>query len=328
MPSFGVFLPTFGYPAITTDHLKAFAREAERLGYESLQVADHPIYTEGLAAFGQKGIYDPLVTLAQLAAVTERIRIGAGVLLVPLRHPLMLAKMISTLDVASHGRVDMGVGIGAYVPDYKATGIDFHTRGRAYDEALDIMTRLWTQDNVTFQGKFYRLDTVSVEPKPHQKPHPPLWFGGGVQRTWERAARYGAGWGPWAPTLEHMKEGMAAIREHAKKLGRDLSRFRFICEGWTAIGHDMGQCEDAVRPALTYFQKHHQMDVGMDYMHTNSFIGPPAKVADRIRQFLDIGVTEFHFAFCPWESCLESMRLMAEEVLPRFQGARSSGPAA
>jgi alkanesulfonate monooxygenase len=301
------------------DHLKAFGKEAEGLGYESLQVADHPIYTEGLASFGQKGIYDPLVTLSQLAAVTSRIRIGGGVLLVPLRHPLMLAKAIATLDVASHGRVDMGVGIGAYVPDFKATGVDFHTRGRAYDEALEIMTRLWTQDNVTFEGKFYRLDQVSLEPKPRQKPHPPLWFGGGVKRTWERAARWGAGWGPWAPTLEHMQQGMAAIRSHAQKLGRDLSGFRFICEAWTAVGDDLAQCEDAVRPALAYFQKHHQMDVGMDYMHTNSFIGSPEKIAERMRQFLDIGVTEFHFAFCPWESCLASMRLMAERVLPRFR---------
>lgn len=319
MTSFGVFLPTFGYPAITMDYLKEAAREAERLGYNSLQVADHPIYTEGLASFGQKGIYDPMVTLSQLAAVTDRIRVGGGVLLVPLRHPLMLAKAIATLDVASHGRVDMGVGIGAYEPDYKATGVPFQTRGKAYDEALELMIRLWTQDRVTYRGSFYQLENVSVEPKPHQKPHPPLWFGGGVKRTWERAARWGAGWGPWAPTLEHMKEGMAAIRENAKRIGRDLSGFRFICEGWTAIGYDMQACEDALRPALTYFQKHHAMDVGMEFMHTNSFIGPPEKIADRMREFLDIGVTEFHFAFCPWTQCVESMRLMAEKVLPRFQ---------
>src|SRR3970040_154177 len=139
MPSFGVFLPPFGYPAITMDHLKASAKEAERLGFDSLQVADHPIYTEGLAAFGQNGIYDQLVTLATLPASPKRSRVGAGVLLVPLRHPLMLAKMIATLDVASHGRVDMGVGIGAYEPDYRATGVPFHTRGRAYDGALDLM---------------------------------------------------------------------------------------------------------------------------------------------------------------------------------------------
>ena len=328
MPSFGVFLPTFGYPAITMDHLKASAKEAERLGFDSLQVADHPIYTEGLAAFGQKGIYDPLVTLAQLAAVTQRIRVGAGVLLVPLRHPLMLAKMIATLDVASHGRVDMGVGIGAYEPDYESTGVTFKTRGRAYDEGLELMTRLWTTDKVTFKGQFYQLDNVGVEPKPHQKPHPPLWFGGGVPRVWERAAKYGAGWGPWAPTIEHMKEGMAAIKDQAKKIGRDMAGFRFIVEAWTAIGYDLSTCEDAVRPALSYFIKHHQMDIGMEFMHTNSFIGSPEKIADRIQQFVDIGVTEFHFSFCPWESCLESMRLMAEEVLPRFQGARSSGPAA
>ncbi len=299
--------------------LKEAAQEAEALGYESLQVADHPIYTEGLASFGQKGIYDPIVTLSQLAAVTHRIRVGAGVLLVPLRHPFMLAKSISTLDQASDGRVDMGVGIGAYEPDYRATGVAFKTRGRAYDECLELMIRLWTEDEVTYNGDFFQVEGVTLEPKPVQKPHPGLWFGGGVRRTWERAARLGVGWGPWAPTLEHMAEGMAAIREIAKEDGRDLSNFRFICEAWTAVDSDVKKAEDAVGPALAYFQKHHAMDVGMDFMHANSFIGPPEKIADRMQEFIDVGVTEFHFAFCPWERCREGIRTMAEKVLPRFK---------
>ena len=90
MARFGVFLPAFGYPTITMEYLKEAAQEAEALGYDTLQVADHPIYTEGLAAFGHKGLYDPIVTLSQLAAVTTKIHLGAGVLLVPLRHPYML----------------------------------------------------------------------------------------------------------------------------------------------------------------------------------------------------------------------------------------------
>ncbi|MFQ5914840.1 MAG: LLM class flavin-dependent oxidoreductase [Nitrospinota bacterium] len=316
--SFGAFLPAFGYPAITMEYLKEAAQEAEALGYETVQVADHPIYTEGLAAFGQKGIYDPIVTLSQIAAVTQRIRVGAAVLLVPLRHPFMLAKSISTLDRASGGRVDMGVGVGAYEPDYHSTGNPFKTRGRAYDESLEVMVRLWTEDEVTYIGDFYQLDKVTLEPKPVQKPYPALWFGGGVPKTWERAARFGAGWGPWAPSLEHMTEGMAAIRKNAGELGRDISDFRFICEAWTAIDPDMKRAEEAVRPALAYFQKHHAMDIGMEFMHTNSFIGPPEKIADRMQEFIDIGVNEFHFSFCPWERCREGIRLMAEEVLPRF----------
>jgi alkanesulfonate monooxygenase len=300
------------------DFLKDAAREAEGLGYEGVYVADHPIYTEGLASFGHKGIYDPIVLMSQIAAATSKISFGAGVLLVPLRHPMMLAKTISTLDVASNGRVDMGVGIGAYEPDYASTGTPFKKRGRMFDEALEVMTRLWTEESVTYQGDFYQLDNVSLQPKPVQKPHPGFWFGGGVQRTWERAARIGIGWGPWAPTLDHMKEGMAAIREIAKAEGRDLSNFRFICEAWTALDDDVKKAEEAIQPALSYFQKHHEMDIGMEFMHTNSFIGPPAKIAEQIQGFIDIGVDEFHFAFCPWESCRDAMRVMAEKVLPQF----------
>ncbi|MBI2880936.1 MAG: LLM class flavin-dependent oxidoreductase [Candidatus Tectomicrobia bacterium] len=319
MIRFGAFLPGFGYPAISMDFLKEAAQEAEALGYESLQLPDHPIYTEGLAAFGQKGLYDPIVAMSQLAAVTRRIKVGTAVLLVPLQNPFLLAKAISTLDQASGGRVELGVGIGAYEPDYKATNVPYRTRGRAFDEILDLLVRLWTEDEVTHRGEFFQMDKVTLEPKPVQKPHPGLWFGGGVRKTWERAARLGVGWGPWAPTLEHMAEGIGAIREMAKTAGRDLSNFRFICEAWTAVDYDIKRAEDAVRPALAYFQKHHAMDVGMDFMHENSFIGPPEKIADRMQEFVEVGVNEFHFACCPWERCREGMRLVAEKVLPRFR---------
>ncbi len=319
MARFGVFLPAFGYPTITMEYLKEAAQEAEALGYDTLQVADHPIYTEGLASFGHKGLYDPIVTLSQLAAVTTKIHLGAGVLLVPLRHPYMLAKTLATLDRASGGRLDTGVGIGAYEPDYKNTGNAFKTRGRAYDEALEVMIRLWTEDNVTYDGEFYQLENVTLEPKPIQKPYPGLWFGGGVRKTWERAARIGCGWGPWAPTLNHMREGIAAIRSAAEKEGRDLNGFRFICEAWCAVDDDVKRAESAIQPALSYFVEHHQMDIGMEFMHTNSFIGPPEKISARIQEWIDIGVDEFHLAFCPWESCKESLRVIAEKVMPQFK---------
>lgn len=319
MAMFGVFLPAFGYPAITLEFLKEAAQEAEDLGYTGVYVADHPIYTEGLASFGQKGIYDPIVTLSQIAAVTSTIKVGVGVLLVPLRHPLMLAKSLATLDVASNGRLDNGVGVGAYEPDYRSTATPFRKRGRMYDEALEVITRLWTEDSVTHDGEFYQLDGVSLQPKPVQKPCPGFWFGGDARRTWERAARIGSGWGPWAPTIEHMQNGMMAIREIARAEGRDLTGFRFICEAWTAVDDDVKRAENAVEPALSYFVKHHQMDIGMDFMHSNSFIGPPEKIAARLQEWIDIGVEEFHLAFCPWEKCRESMRVVAEKVMPQFR---------
>lgn len=320
MVEFGAFLPAFGYPAVTMDHLKEAAREAEKLGYQSLQVGDHYLYTEGLAAFGQKGMYEAMITLSQLAAVTAKIRLGAGVLLVPLRNPLMLAHMIATLDQASGGRVDMGVGIGNYKREFDAANISFKTRARVQEETLKLMVRLWTEDEVTHRGEFFQMERVTLEPKPLQKPYPGFWFGGEVRKTFERAVRLGVGWGPWSPTTEHMAEGVTAIREFGAELGRDLSKFRFICETWTAIDRNAKKAEDALRPALEYFRKHHQMDIDMSYMRRNCFIGTPDEVAERIQAFIEVGANEFHFAFCPWVRCREGMRLMAEEVIPRFKG--------
>jgi probable F420-dependent oxidoreductase len=157
-------------------------RRVEALGYDSLAVADH--FPRGLG---------PFAALATAAAVTERVRVGTFVLANDFRHPAVLAKETATLDLLSDGRLEVGIGAGWLRSEYEATGIPFDRAGVRIDrlaEALPLIKRLWTEDSVTAQGRFYNVTDLSIFPRPFQAPHPPLLVGGGGRRILSLAARH------------------------------------------------------------------------------------------------------------------------------------------
>jgi probable F420-dependent oxidoreductase len=180
MLRFGVFLPSYVYPGESppaTAALQDYARLAEELGYDSIWVFDHlleapPSYK---AAF-----LEPATTLAFVAFVTSRVTIGTGVLVLPLRDPVLTAKMFANLDVLCGGRLVFGVGVGWAEAEFQASQVALADRGRRMDEMLDIIVGLWTRDRFAYEGQFFNVPEIRLLPRPLQRPHPPIWFAGGT----------------------------------------------------------------------------------------------------------------------------------------------------
>ena len=213
--------------------IRDWAQAAEDLGYAGIEVADHvfgatardgwtPLYNE------KDPFHETFVTLGFLAAVTKTIRLSSGVLILPQRQTGLVAKQAAEADILCGGRLRLGVGVGWNFVEYQALGMDWNTRGARQAEQIEVLRRLWTDDVVTFRGRFHDLKEVSIIPAPIQRPIP-IWLGGSSDAAVKRAARLGDGWMPiMAPDEAAPK--IAALRQHLKALGRDSASFGI--EGW------------------------------------------------------------------------------------------------
>ena len=214
--------------------IRDWAQAAEGLGYHGIEVADHvfgaaprgdwkPVYSE------TDPFHETFTTMAFIAAVTKTIRLCSGVLILPQRQTGLVAKQAAEVDILSGGRLRLGVGVGWNHVEYEALGTEWRTRGARQAEQIEVMRRLWTEDLVTFDGRFHKLTAVNLLPVPVQRPIP-IWFGGSSDAVLERAARLGDGWMPiLAPDAEGEAK-LARLREHLKAFGRDPATFGL--EGW------------------------------------------------------------------------------------------------
>lgn len=168
--------------------------------------------------------FDPLIALAAVASVTARVRLGTSVVIVPYRNPIVLAKMVSSLDCLCHGRLILGCGAGRLKEEFDALGVPHRERGGRMDEALDIMRILWRDGAGTFNGRFYRFTDMHLNPKPVQNPGPPCWIGGSSDAALQRVLRRGDGWHPTRVTPEDFRARLAVLRDMAAREGRDLGR--------------------------------------------------------------------------------------------------------
>ena len=213
--------------------MRDWAQAAEALGYNDIEVADHvfgaaprddwrPVYNE-LDPF-----HETFTTMAFLAAVTKTVGLTSGVLILPQRQTGLVAKQAAQVDILSGGRVRLGVGVGWNHVEYEALGIDWKTRGARQAEQIAVMRKLWTEDLVTFHGKFHTMNAVNIVPPPVQRPIP-IWFGGSSDAVIKRAARLGDGWMPiMAPEVAEAK--LDQLRGHLRDYGRDPASFGL--EGW------------------------------------------------------------------------------------------------
>jgi probable F420-dependent oxidoreductase len=224
----GCHLPTHG-PVATREALTTFCREAEAREIASLWVSDHIVFprTEtgehpgGRFPFPSDTAYlEPVAVLAAAAVVTERARLGASVFILGHRHPIVMAKMLSTIDVLSDGRLICGVGVGWWEEELTLLGVPFKQRGRQADEMLQVFTALWTAEHPRFDGTFYTLPDVGFAPKPVQKPHPPIWVGGDSPGAFRRTVRLADGWHATAKTPEQARVGLERLRAAADEAGR------------------------------------------------------------------------------------------------------------
>ncbi len=217
--NFGVWLPNCRHLA-TPDIIRGAAVRAEQLGYDSVWVSDHVVVPHAnIVNFGET-VFDPLVTLAVVAGATRRVRLGTTVLIVPYRNAVVTAKMIASLDALSGGRVVLGIGAGWVAAESAALGVPFAERGAMTDEYLAAMQELWTSRAPSFAGKYTRFGGLVFEPKPLQKPHPPIWVGGHSRAALRRAARLGAAWHPINRPPAELQAGQAEIARLCQASGR------------------------------------------------------------------------------------------------------------
>ena len=211
------------------------AKKAEELGFESFFCAEHPflpVKTTSRFAGSPDGVIpetyahfvDPFVALARASGMTSRIKLATGIVLVPERHPLLLAKEVSTLDLFSGGRFLFGIGAGWLKEETEIMGGDFAHRWTQTRESILAMKELWTKPEAEFHGKYYDFPPVKSNPKPKQKPHPPVLLGGGATNVLQRVVAWGDGWLPNRITPEQVRESRVTLERLAKDAGRDPSK--------------------------------------------------------------------------------------------------------
>ena len=216
---FGVWIPNCRHLA-TPEIIRGSAVRAEQLGYDSVWVSDHVVVPNAnIVNFGET-IFDPLVTLGVLAGATSRVRLGTTVLIVPYRNAVVTAKMVSSLDALSGGRVVLGIGAGWVAAESAMLGLPFAERGAMTDEYLEAMQELWTSQAPSFAGKYTQFSGLTFEPKPVQKPHPPIWVGGHSRAALRRAVQFGAAWHPINRAPEELRAGMAELARLCQSRGR------------------------------------------------------------------------------------------------------------
>ena len=226
--SIGITVPL---PAYNVD-VALIAKKAEELGFESIWCAEHPIIpvhsdspfpgsSDGVIPESYSHFVDPFVALARASGVTTDIKLGTGITLVPERNPLLLAKEVSTLDHFSGGRFLFGIGTGWLREETEIMGGDFDHRWTQAREAIQVMKKLWTEEEAEHSGRYYNFPPVKSYPKPFQKPHPPVLLGGMAPNVLKRIVAWADGWLPNRITHEALREKRAELNAMADKAGRD-----------------------------------------------------------------------------------------------------------
>jgi probable F420-dependent oxidoreductase len=235
----GAFFPTRDMPA-DAGQIRAWAQAAEGLGYDYLEISDHVLGADREALPDFEGPYDvddsfheTFCTLSFIAAVTERVGLASGVLILPQRQTALVAKQAAQVDVLSNGRLRLGVGIGWNPVEYEALGEDWSKRGQKQAEQVDLMKRLWTERAVNFEGEFDSIRHAGVNPLPIQQPIP-VWFGGGADPVLRRAAKLGQGWIPLGNPGTKTAARLEALRGYLIEEGRDPATFGI--EAWIRFG--------------------------------------------------------------------------------------------
>jgi probable F420-dependent oxidoreductase len=279
---FGIMFANVG-PFVAPDHLENLARTAEQVGVESIWTVEHvvvPVGYDSKYPYSESGkmpgpenvpIPDPLLPLAFVAAVTKKLRLATGVMILPQRHPVYVAKEVATLDVLSGGRAILGVGIGWLREEFAAVGIPFSERARRTEESIQAIRSLWKGTPERFDGRFYKWEPVESNPKPVQQPGVPIVVGGHAEAAARRAARYGDGFFPARGDRETLTGLVRVLREECARIGRSPREIELS----TGAGRKLDR--DAVR---------RYEDLGVARL----VISPPALDPDGVRKGLhDLG---------------------------------------
>jgi alkanesulfonate monooxygenase SsuD/methylene tetrahydromethanopterin reductase-like flavin-dependent oxidoreductase (luciferase family) len=300
------------------EQLLSIARKAESLGYDSLSVNDHIVF--------RTGWLDSLTALSTVSAVTTRIKLGTSVLNIVVRNPVICAKSLSAIDILSCGRLfAAGVGPGSHKGDYEVCGIPFEQRWSRFNEALEILRMVWNNkdreyDNmksstcIDYAGKYYHLEKISIEPKPFQKPHPPIFIGtwGSSDAGLRRVAKYGDGWmaSAYNITPDKFKEKWKILLSYRQTLGKDIQSFEnSVMSMFGYIDDDRNKvhrmAKDVLSPALGR---------PAEELENLLLFGSTDHCLKKIRTLSEAGVKRIHF--WPVSNYLEQIEAFRNDIVP------------
>ena len=301
-----------GWPFACKDPelLWEYVDAAERLDIDSIWLSDRVVSS----ALNM----EPIVALSFIAARTTKLKFGTSVLALPLRNPTVLAKEIATLDFLSGGRVLPAVGLGAKDQrEFEACGSSRSQRGGRTDEAIQIMRLLWSGDDVTFHGRYFTLNGVSVHPKPVQKELPPIWIGGSSEPAMRRVARLGDGWLVSQATPDEVRVGIGKINGWADEYGREIEEDHF----GALFSFCLAESREKARKLAEPFMVRRRPDV--DYGAFSAF-GKPEDALDLIDRYIEAGATKFVARpACPPELMMGQLETLAREVVARYHNSPS-----
>lgn len=302
---FGVFLPFYAFNAEEHfNRLRDIVLECEQLGYESVWLDDHLM-------FKKRSILECWTTLSALSIVTSKIRLGTMVLCNGFRNPALLAKMAATLDIISNGRLEFGIGAGVQEDEHKAYGAPFprpHARISRLKEAMEIIKKMWTQEKTSYTGKYYRTSEAVCEPKPVQKPHPPITIGGsGEKLTLKVAAQHADryDWG-YVASLELYKHKLDVLENHCKAVGRDFNEIEKSC--WLGGQIFMVPDQKELNKKVAQLKP---KNVSLKNFKKFNLVATPDDCRQEIQQYTGLGVTYFMLFFGDLPD-VNSLRLFAE----------------
>ncbi len=306
MVEFGIGIPQVEPgERFDVERLHRFLRVAEDLGFGSGWVLEQPI---GIAP-----VLEPLALLAHAAAVTGRMRLGTAVILTPLRIPVELAKGLATVDQLSGGRLIAGLALGGWRDLYSAFGLSADRRAQRFEDAVALLKRLWTEDSVTFDGEFWQLRDARVEPKPVQRPHPPVWFGGNLAPAVARAARMADGWiGAGSAPTEAFAEAYGGLSAALADAGRDPETFAVAKRVYVAVDDDAERARTRLREWFGLFYRN------PDLADRVAVWGPASRCVEGLQAVVDAGAKML--VLNPVFDQEEQAEALASDVIPAIRG--------
>jgi probable F420-dependent oxidoreductase len=294
------------------DAIIGYSATAEELGFASVWAWDHLF----LGARRPFPFLEALTTLSMVAARTSTIMLGTGILVLPIREPAIVAKTTATLQAGSGGRLMLGVAAGWYEREFDATAIPFRRRGEIFERNLDMMLRLWDDDDVTGEWDGRVLTHVRMLPLP--RPRPQVLIGGYVDRVLRRVATRGDGWVTYFYTPQSIAGALSRIRGYAEQAGRDPDQLTVVAQVPLCVGSSYEQAEQQARE---YVGEYFDVPAWSEATPESAVRGTPEQCAEQIAAYVEAGVR--HLVFCPYNYQIEQVHRLADEVLPLLGGIRA-----
>jgi alkanesulfonate monooxygenase len=281
----------------------------EELGYESLWAWDHIL----LGVDPNFPIHEALALLTAVAARTTKIKVGTGILVLPVRNPVILAKELATIDHISNGRLLVGAAVGWYKREFDSLGADFHKRGKIMDQSLEIISRLWTEERVDGDYPPYHLRGAVLYPKPLQKPRPPLLIGGYVDAVLKRAAIKGDGWLTYYYTAESFARTWEKVRQFAEAAGRDPAEL----SSTNQLPICVGPRQKIEAPMKEWLRTEWDYASWSESTMDSAIMGTPEECVEQLEVHLATGIDRI--IFVPYKYEKEQVEAVATEIIPRLK---------